>query len=230
MTTYALMHHKQIQDPRYRYKFKEMVQVEDLLDMSAGLYPFKRAKRWCLMRRLLWINEPYTDARADGSLHTMDADTMHAMILQVHRRIRDTLYGRGKEVELDDRFDVLADFGQWQFIREIGKHARIGVAQKGLKAFVSHLAPCSGAEGDRYVIIRIAELIDWFPLQLICDLLNKEERMLNPGSTDSWGGNYDVVIGSPRGHWSKIKPHRVLEIVKHACEMQADLLARDTLS
>lgn len=221
--TYVLMHQEQLENSRLKQRLKEMIQIEDMLDMSAGLYPIK--KRWHLLKRLLWVSEPYTDARADGSLHAMNGDAMRAMIEQMHGRIRSTLYGRGKEIEPDDRLEVIADFERWQFIREIGRHARLGVAQKGLKAFVSHVAHCGRRGGDRYVIVRRSQFIDWFPIDRMCDMLNEEEGTVGPDAADRWGGSRDNVIGSPREHGSNIRPTRVLEIVKAACDECARLRA-----
>lgn len=209
--TYALMNPEQIEDPRYKFRFKEMVNLEDVLDMSAGLYPVK--KRWHLLKRLLWVSEPYTDARTGGSLHTMDGDGMLTLLRESHRRIRATLLGKGKEIEPDDRFDVIADFDRWQFIREVGTHARIGVAQKGLKAFVSLVS--SGPRCNRYVIVRRSRFIRWFPLDDICRRLNEAEG-LAAGDVDRWGGG-DNVIGSPRRRGSALDPEAVLAIVKEAC-------------
>ncbi|HTK05279.1 MAG TPA: hypothetical protein VL500_06845 [Candidatus Eisenbacteria bacterium] len=211
-TTYALMNPAQIEDPRYKFRIKEMINLEDVLDMSAGLYPIK--KRWHLLKRLLWVSEPYTIARADGSLHQMDGPKMHALLGETHRRIRATLSGRGKELEPDDRFEVIADFDRWQFIREIGMHARIGIAQKGLKAFVSMVS--SGHDCRRYVIVRRSRFIRWFPLDDICRRLNEAEGIV-AGDKDRWGGS-DNVIGSPRQRGSKLREDAVLTIVKDACD------------
>ena len=226
LMTYALMHSKQLENPRYKFRFKEIVYLEDVLDMSAGFYPIK--KRWHLYKRLLWIGEAYAAARADKSLFTMEADAMHAMILQSHRRVRDTLYGRGKEIEPDVRFEILEDFDQWQVIREIGAHARVAVAQRGIKAFVSLVAPRRGKNGYRYILARRSKFIDGFPVGLMCDMLNKEEG-LDPHSDTCWGGNRDNVIGSPRPKCgSTLPPERVIEIVKAACDEQARRRALDT--
>lgn len=206
--TYILRHPQHVDRPR----LKAMVQLEDLLDMSAGLYPIK--KRWSLLKKLLWVTAPYTDARADGSLHTMDGEAMGALVDVMHRRIRDTLFGRGKEVVPDDRFEVIAEFPRWSFIKEIGTHARIGVAQKGIKAFVSLVS--SGAKRCRYVIVRRSRFINWFPLEEICRQLNAAEG-IRPDDSDRWGGS-DNVIGSPRSGGSKLKPEEVLAIVKGACD------------
>lgn len=211
-TTYALMNPDQVEDPRFKFRLKEMINLEDVLDMSAGLYPIK--KRWHLLKRLLWVSEPYTDARADGSLHALDGDAMHALIRETHRRIRASLCGRGKEIEPDDRFEVIAEFDRWQFIREVGKHARIGVAQKGLKAFVSLVS--AGPKCFRYVIVRRSRFIRWLPLEDVCRRLNEAEGV-SDGDTDRWGGS-DNVIGSPRDGGSILPPEAVLAIVKEACE------------
>lgn len=205
--TYVLRHPEQVDRPR----LKHMVQLEDTLDMSAGLYPIK--KRWHLLKRLLWVCEPYTDARADGSLHRLDGQGMAALVDVMHNRIRATLFGGGREVEPDTRFDVIAEFPQWSFIREVGPHARIGVAQKGIKAFVSLVA--SGPKRNRYVIVRRSRFISWFPLAEMLRRLNEAEGVPE-GSCDGWGGG-DNVIGSPRESGSKLKPQEVLAIVKEAC-------------
>ncbi|HTM68033.1 MAG TPA: hypothetical protein VL426_01935 [Candidatus Binatia bacterium] len=214
-TTYALMNPDQIEDPRFKFRIKELINLEDVLDMSAGLYPIK--KRWHLLKRLLWVSEPYTDVRCDGTLHRMDGKAMHDLLRETHRRIRATLAGRGKEIEPDDRFEVIADFDRWQFIREVGKHARIGIAQKGLKAFVSLVSSNDGRA--RYVIVRRSRFIRWFPLEEICRRLNEAEG-IPEGDKDRWGGS-DNVIGSPRQRGSKLKEDTVLLIVKTACDEAA---------
>lgn len=214
-TTYLLMNPDQIEDPRFKFRIKDMINLEDVLDMSAGLYPIK--KRWHLLKRLLWVSEPYTAARCDGTLQTMDGKSMHELLRESHRRIRATLAGRGKEIEPDDRFEVVADFERWQFIREIGMHARIGIAQRGLKAFVSQV--CADDGRARYVIVRRSRFIRWFPLEDICRRLNEAEG-IGPGDKDRWGGS-DNVIGSPRERGSKLREDAVLLIVKTACDEAA---------
>lgn len=210
--TYVLMHPDHVD----RTRLKALVQLEDLLDASAGLYPLK--KRWHLLKKLLWISEPYTDARADHSLFTMEAEEMTALIIKMHHRIRSTLYGRGEEIEPDTSFEVIAEFPRWSFIREVGKHARIGVAQKGIKAFVS-LLDCN-KKVCRYVIMRRSRHIGWFPLERIRDRLNEAEGIA-ADAPDRWGGSCDNVIGSPRQKGSSLQPREVLSIVQSVVETAA---------
>lgn len=206
--TYILTHPKHVDRPR----LMALVQLEDLLDKSAGLYPIK--KRWHLLRKLLWVSEPYTDARASGRLRELDGQEMRQLVESAHRRIRQTLFGGGREIEPDTEFEVIAEFPRWSFIREIGAHARFGVAQKGLKAFVSIIG--SGRKPCRYVVARRSHFIRWFPLERIRDRLNEAEGIVD-GADERWSGA-DNVIGSPRERGSRLSPERVLDVVRRCCE------------
>ncbi len=219
LATYVLKHPTDVDT---RPRLKHMVQLEDVMDMAAGLYPVKR--RWHLLKKLLWVSEPYTDARANGAIGSMDADGMMAIIDESHRRIRATLFGRGEEIEPDTRFDVLREFPQWSFIREVGAHARLGIAQKKIKAFVS-LVSCDGPR-CRVVIMRRSRAIRWFPLPRIRSRLNREEGIA-ARSTDSWGGNCDNVIASPRAKGTAIPQERILEIVQEECERERHRMRRE---
>ena len=203
--TYILKHSCHVDRPR----LKALVQLADLLDMSAGFYPIK--KRWHLLKMLLWVSEPYTDLRANGLVENLSAVEMEVLIEATHRRIRATLFGKGKETEPDTQFEVIEDFPGWSFIREVGPHARIGVAQAGIKACVVF----KGSVGQRfhYVILRRSCFIQALPLRLICNRLNEAED-IGLYYAQRWGGSFDTAIGSPRKIGSKLPPERVIEIVK----------------
>lgn len=206
--TYVLRRPDRIDRPR----LKALIQLEDLLDMSAGLYPIK--KRWHLLKMLVWVSQPFYQAKADRSLHVMDGHDMLTLIETMHQRIDATLIGRGEELDPDTRFEIIEQFDGWAFIRKIGEHANYGIAHAGITAFVSHVATCGDRE--RYCLYRRSRYISSFPLERMCELLNKEEG-IDPESTDRWGGS-DNVIGSPREKGSVLAPKRVLEIVASACE------------
>jgi hypothetical protein len=215
--TYILKHPQHVDRPR----LKAMVALADLLDMSAGFYPIK--KRWHLVRKLLWVSEPYTEARADGRLTVMGAIDMEKLIEQTHRRIRDTLFGGGKEIEPDTRLEVIEDFGRWQFINEIGRNARLGLAQKGITAFVALVGPF-GPIGPsepvgRYVILRRSGFIRWFPTNKMFKRLNEAEGIAS-NDPDRWSGG-DNGGGSPRKRLSRLTPEQVTAIVKECCDEEA---------
>ena len=220
LATYTLMHPNHVDRPR----LKMLTQLEDLLDMSAGLYPIK--KRWHLLKMLTWINEPYTHARASGALYGMDAAEQRALIETMHRRVRETLYGRGKEAEPDIGFDVIEDFGDWKVVREKGLHARIGLGQAGVKAFVSYRPLADGRA--HCIIARRSKFVRAFPLSIMFPKLNAAEQDAS-GEQRMWGGSLDTVIGSPLKDEEHKRPagtilplSRIIAIVKESCDERAE--------
>lgn len=204
LATYILMHPEDVNRP----KLRELVRIEDLMDMSGGLYPTR--KRLHLMKQLNWIMQPYTKARAGGVLHQLDAKGMERLVREMHRRIRLTLFNGPKEVEVDTSFEVLADHGSWQLVREIGEAARVGMAERRIKAFVSLIDEADGRY--RYAIGRLSQFIP-FPLPKLYAALNKAEGIA-PDAEHRWGGS-DTIGGSPREVGSGLSPERLREVINN---------------
>jgi len=202
LATYILMHPEQVDRP----KLKHLVRIEDLMDMSGGLYPTR--KRLHLMKQLNWIMRPYTKARVSGKLRELDAGDMEAIVREMHRRIKLTLFNGPREVEVDTSYEVLADHGSWMMVRETGEAARVGMAENRVKAFVSLVGESGGRY--RYTIGRLSQFIP-FPLQKLYDDLNKAEG-LGPEAEHRWDGS-DTIGGSPRGVGSGLTPEEVAAVV-----------------
>ncbi|KPJ86047.1 hypothetical protein AMJ57_00600 [Parcubacteria bacterium SG8_24] len=203
LATYVLSYPDHV--PRAR--LRELVRLEDHLDMSAGLFPADKSDSQ-LIRQLAWISEPYTEARHNGELTAMDARNMKALVEEMHRRVRSTLFGRGKELQLDTRFEVLGSYQDWALVRSVGIHARFGMASKGITAYVELRA----SEGDRYhyALGRLSSFIP-FPVKLICLALNEAEGI--DDLTKGWGGGKNHG-GSPRELGSKLPPEEVGRIIE----------------
>jgi hypothetical protein len=216
--SYAFMHAEHLDRPMLR----GLIELEDRLDSTAGLYPVK--KRWHHLQKLLWITEPYTEARVGGELNGMSGAQMVEVVERIHRRITKTLHGRGKEIAPDTAYELLEDFGGWQYVREIGQHARFRFGQDGILAFVSSGGETSGGHQD--TVGRRSPLVSGFPLPAICAALNRAEGLAED-SERCWGGNTDNIIGSPRGTGSSLAPRHVLRIVRDCvAERQAKHAAR----
>ena len=202
LSTYILMHPEQVNRP----KLRELVRIEDLMDMSGGLYPTR--KRLHLMKQLNWIMRPYTKARVNGRLYELDGKGMEALVREMHRRIKLTLFNGPTEVDVDTSYEVLADHGSWQMVREIGEDARIGMAENQVKAYVTFKNETDGRY--HYAIGRLSQFIP-FPLQKLYDDLNEAEG-LGPDAKHRWGGS-GVIGGSPRGVGSKLSPEEVAAVI-----------------
>lgn len=200
--TYVLMHPKHADRP----KLKQLIRLEDLLDMSAGLYPVR--KKWHLIRQLNWITEEYTDLRSRGLLGTLNAGEMEALLLRMHRRIRDALFGRVKEVFVDTRFERLEEHEGWTLVRETGKQARLGMAEAGVKAFITVLEEGEGRW--RYALGRLSHFIP-FPLGEFYEALNAAEG-IGRREADRWGGSENSG-GSPRKSGSSLTPEMVGAVI-----------------
>ena len=208
--TYILMHPGHADRP----KLKQLVRVEDLLDMSAGLFPMN--KKGHLIRQLAWITKPYFKARSEGRVQDLDADGMRDLVEKMHRRIKDALFGRVKEIKLDTHFEVMADHDGWCMVREIGLQARLGLAEKGVKAFVSLI--CEKDDGTfHYSLVRRSSFIP-FPLRLLYKVLNEAEGIVED-ATDRWGGS-DTCGGSPRIAGSRLSPAQLTEVISSCLKAQ----------
>lgn len=191
-----------------RPMLKQLVQLEDLLDMSNGLFPIR--KRWHLLRRLVWIFEPYTQARADDSIFTMNAEGQMALLEEMHDRIHKTLFGRGEEKEPDTRCDIITQYDGWAHVREIGQHARYSMAHKGIKAFVSIR---DATDGKKHVVIgRLSPDIWWFDYECMAPIFNKLDGCA-VASGQYWSGA-DNALCSPRKDGTKQSDEKILSTVE----------------
>lgn len=210
LATYVLMNPQHADRPR----LQRLVRIEDLLDMSAGLYPVAQRKE--LLKQMAWINQPYSSSRVSGELATMGAAGMEHILRQMHQRIRMSLFGRVGALPLDTRFDVIGDYGLWQMIREIGTDAKLGMSLAGIEAY------CSLVSQDRgrfvYVLGRSSPYIP-FPPDALFAALNAAEGV-RPDELDRWNGS-DIVGGSPRERGSCLTPDEVARVIDDCLKRRA---------
>lgn len=204
--TYILMHPKHVSRP----KLKTLVQFEDHLDMSAGLWPMDSDSRENILPELCWICEPFTEVVSSGKFSDLDGDKMRKLIVQMHRRINKCLFGRGGKVNPDTRFEVLAQFPLWSFVKETGAHARYGMSEKGVFAYCTLRTESEGVY--RYSLGRLSHIIP-FPMHLFYEDLNKTEGIAED-DPDRWSGGVNSG-GSPRKRGSRLNVLQVSEILNH---------------
>ncbi len=183
-----------------------LVQAEDLLDTTAGAYPFD--PRSDLARELNWIYDPYTQSRLSGKLIAATGAEMAAVIAAVGSRISEYVVGRGQQLPLDLRLERLGGGPGWALIREVGAAARTELYQAGERAFV---AAAEAGEGKfKYSIGKMSPFIP-FPIAELYEVLNKAEGIPD-GEKDCWGGG-DIIGGSPRRSHSRLSPPEIEKII-----------------
>src|SRR3989344_1321958 len=199
LAVWLLQNHERIEGARSEPLINRLVDVEDLLDVTAGAYPFDPSSR--IMRQLGWVFQPYTNALITGRLKRMDESEMRTTIEAVGERISKHVLGEGKEIELDTNYDRIGGGLGWAMIKELGPPARTRLFHEGIKAFVSVRGEESGS--FTYSIGKMSPFVT-FPVQELYAALNRMEG-IPEGDSDCWGGG-NTISGSPRNRGSALKP------------------------
>jgi|SRR6478609_507495 len=206
-TSWALLKHHYLAEGAVNPLLNRLVAMEDALDSTAGAYPFP--KDMPALRELAWVFEPYRQFRASGRLQFQVPQEFRSVISDVEHRILQHIAGRGHEVPLDTRYDVLGGGPRWSLVREVGAQARTGMFSDGIKVFVTARELASGKMA--YII---GKMDHFNPLDLVrlTKTLNETEHCL---ANDQWGGG-DMIIGSPRNAGSGIAIEQLTQLMNQA--------------
>lgn len=214
VSVWLLRHHREILNTRREAFVNKLVLVEDMLDTTAGAFPFKATEP--IVQELTWIFDPYAQARASGALLRADGAEMAAINAAVGERITQYSHRKSERMALDTRYEQLGGGDDWMLIHEIGPGARTALFHSGCLAFVS---ACE-LEGGRYKysIGKMSPLVH-FPIEELYGVLNSFEGI--PGDAiDRWGGG-DIIGGSPRKAGSRLSPNEVERIINRYLKMIA---------
>lgn len=200
---YLLMNAPDIASQRYKQDaapIRNLVEMAGDLDATAGAYPYPTGVK--LMRELGWIFRPYTSARNEGALRSLDPAVHRQVIMECSGRIALHLAGRGDEVRLDTRYEVIGGGESWDMITEIGPEGRIGAFSDGVKAYIIYKGQRENGKHD-YTVGRASEYVP-FDVDGIVRGLNTIEQC-PPGA--GWGcAGSGTVGGSPRIEGSSLDP------------------------
>lgn len=205
-TSWFLLKHGWLSNNAMNPLLNRLVTIEDLLDATAGAYPFPADLP--VLRELAWIFEPYRRVRLSGELDKKDAAVYRGVVEDVEGRILKHLVGQGDEIALDTRYDRIGGDSGWAVIRELGAQARTGMFSDGIYAYVAVRERPDGRW--TYTVGRMSLFIDYFEVPAILEALNVAEG--TNGKPDCWGGG-DTIGGSPRVAGSKLTPDEVVKIV-----------------
>ena len=103
LAVYLLKNHERISGERSEPLINRLLTAEDLLDTTAGAYPFSPESD--LMRDVAWIFEPYTSVLP--RLYEMDSLQMSLVIESVGERIGRYSMGKGEKRIPDTSFEEI---------------------------------------------------------------------------------------------------------------------------
>ena len=173
------------------------------MDVSSGLLDVPRDMP--IVGQAAWVFDPYWQFRFSGAIDQKDARAHMSVLSDVSQRINEFVAGRGHSLRVSDEYDILAGGDGWIVVHEKGHHARIKMARRGVRAFVS-----VREKGDGrwiYTICRQSTYISWFPVPDICAFLNQDEE------SDCQFGGGDIVFGNARGRGSVRNPKAIAEAI-----------------
>lgn len=181
-----------------------LVYMEDMLDTTAGAYPFPTDLP--SLRELMWVFEPYHRFRASGQLDQRDASAFEGVVVEVGHRIKAHILGKGGQIDIDPRYEVIGGGKGWRMIKTVGIHGATGAFADGLRAFVTMRERPDGR--FVYSLRRTADFIDALPIPRIVRIANQVEKC----STDRWGGR-TTASGSPRVGGSRQNPDELARLI-----------------
>lgn len=181
-----------------------LVAVEDLLDVTAGAYPFP--VDMAALEESAWVFAPYKQFRLSGEIERREEAAYRAVIEEVGLRIDKHLTGRGERIALDTRYEVLRRGTDWVMVRETGAQARAGMARDGIHGFVSVRERPDGRW--TYSVGRLSPYSDFDVPWILAEL-----DRLEADCHDPWGGSDDIG-GSGRSQGSRLDPDLVFGIVE----------------
>lgn len=205
-TSYYLLTHGPMVEAATNPIINKLVAVEGKLDATAGAYPFH--PDLAIMREIAWIFEPYTEFRKSGEINKRDAVQYEQIIELCSRRIEDYVLGKGKEIPLDMRYEVLDRRPGYSVVREIGDHARIAMYASGVNAFLA-VQEIPGGDALRCTLGRRSLYVP-LPLSETADIFNQTDPLVH--GQNRWGGG-NLVIGSPRATGTGLTVPQMTEMI-----------------
>ena len=195
LSWYALEHHWNVSAPVNSALHRLYGYVQDM-DRASGL--LDKPRDLPIVKQAAWVFEPYWQFRFSGAIDAKDQTAYMGVLRDVTHRVNEFLAARGRELPIDDRYEVLGGGEDWIMVREIGLQARMRMARRGIRAFVSARQKPDGRWV--YTICRKSAYVWWFPVPEICAQLNTNEL-----EEDFFGGG-DIVFGNARGSGSTRDP------------------------
>lgn len=201
--SWFLLNHRFLADNVMFPPLNRLVHMEDMLDATAGAYPFPPYMP--ILQELAWVFEPYRRFRLSGELDKRNPESFTGVVTDIELRIMQHIMGSGKSLSLDVRYDSVGGGKHWSMIKEIGAQAKTGMFADRIHAYVSLRERPQG--GFSYTVGRMSPFVPFDVPKILVALTAAET---NGGH---WGGG-NTIGGSDRALGSALLPDEVEKIVE----------------
>ena len=139
LSSFQLKHHELVKG-HGNPKLNRLVYCEDMLDCTAGAYPFGDIR---IRRQMAWIFLPYTEARFEKRLGDMGIAEMRDVVEAVYGRIEQYLFEECGEIALDGHYERIGGGKKWALVKK--KHHCGMSAMLGTNPVAAVLADGAGS-------------------------------------------------------------------------------------
>lgn len=203
--SWFLLRHSEMARNPINPQINRLVHLEDLMDATAGAYPFPI--EGAALAEIGWIFHPYHLIRLNNGLGRRSAEEFRAVIEDVEHRIMDYITGKGKTVELDTRYKIINQYGNFVIMEEIGAQCRTKMYSDGIRSFLA-----VKKRPDGVYDYKIGKMSPYIKMDLIGAMKTLNDLEGLSDNPDQWGGG-DTIGGSPRIGGSRLKPEQIAEVV-----------------
>jgi len=211
--SWTLLKHGQDKDFIFNPRLIKIVNIEDVIDTTAGAYPFPLDDQKIRQRlmEIAWVFEPYANFRISGEIDKRDPLAFSNVVYAIEKRVLRFVAEKGKKIPLDTRYETVYRGSNWIVAKEVGLHAKTGIFSDGCHAYAVFRERPNGRFS--WVIGRMSIYIPLDMKHLVKRLNEQIDDIVE--EQDLWGGG-DTIIGSPRINGSIIRPEDMVCIMKES--------------
>ncbi len=209
---YILTNLERLAPGRSEPLLNKLVYIQDKLDVTSGTYPLDVNS--ALARQMAWIFQPYVSARTENRIAEMTGAAMADVISAICARINDYSLGKGRQIPLDVRWELLGKYDGWSMVKPVGFYANSQLNRMGFTAVAAYGGELPGGR-HKWSFYKLSDA-DPFPLEKFWSYLNQVEGIPNGGAL--WGGG-NSTGGSPRPHGSSLGPKEFAQVTDTFLDM-----------
>lgn len=208
--SWVLLKYGQDKEFIFHPRLIKLVNIEDVIDTTAGAYPFpindpKIRKR---LEEVAWVFEPYANFRVSGEIDKRESSAFVEVVQRIEERVLQFIEEKGEMIPLDTRYETVHRGSNWVVAKEIGIHAKTGIFSDGCHAYATYRQRPDG----RYCWT-IGRMSIYVPLDMK-GLIGRLIELDDIGDKNDLPGGSNTIGGTSRNHGSPVNPEQMVFLMK----------------